>query len=167
MRKTGILLLAVVLCGCARLSDFTKETDRSERETKKEDTSPAMMTCTGEKNDTLIFEAKGDQIQKLTQKFTMSFSELGISEELDAQSVQNKINESLSAMYQDIKGIEVSGVMKEDHVEITLVIDYAAANDQQLIDAGLLQEGKRDSEHISLKQSQENYEKSGYTCTVE
>ena len=57
--------------------------------------------------------------------------------------------------------------MVEDHVEITLRVNYEIANDKELVEAGLLQEGERDSEHISLEQTRKSQEASGYTCTVE
>lgn len=165
MKKAGILLLITMLCGCARLSDFHTENSRKERDTQQEDTSPVTMTCTDETN-TLIYEAKGDRIQTMTQKFTMSFAELGIREDLDAQAIQDKINQTLQSLY-DVKGVEATGTMVDDHVEITLRIDFEIADDQELMEAGLLNEGERDSEYISLKQSRLSNENSGYTCTVE
>lgn len=166
MKKLGMILVSVaLLSGCARLSDFNTDNSRTQKE-QKEDQTPATMTCTSDKNDTLTFEAKGDQIQNMTQVFTMSFADLGIREDLDAQSIQDKINQSLQSLY-DLKGVEATGKIVEDHVEITLHVNYEIANDKELVEAGLLQEGERDSEHISLKQTRKSQEASGYTCTVE
>ena len=166
MKKLGMILVAVaLLSGCARLSDFHTDNSRTQKE-QKEDQTLAIMTCTSDKNDTLTFEAKGDQIQNMTQVFTMSFADLGIREDLDAQSIQDKINQSLQSLY-DLKGVEATGKIVEDHVEITLRVNYEIANDKELVEAGLLQEGERDSEHISLKQTRKSQEASGYTCTVE
>ena len=166
MKKLGMILVSVaLLSGCARLSDFNTDNSRTQKE-QKEDQTPATMTCTSDKKDTLTFEAKGDQIQNMTQVFTMSFADLGIREDLDAQSIQDKINQSLQSLY-DLKGVEATGKIVEDHVEITLHVNYEIANDKELVEAGLLQEGERDSEHISLKQTRKSQEASGYTCTVE
>lgn len=166
MKKLGMLLVLVLLfSGCARLSDFNTESTRTQKE-QKEDQTPATMTCTSDKNDTLTFEAKGDQIQSMTQTFAMSFSDLGIRDDLDAQSIQDKINQSLQSLY-DLKGVEASGEIVDDHVEITLHVNYEIANDKELVEAGLLQEGEKDSEHISLAQTRKSQEASGYTCTVD
>ena len=76
MKKLGMILVSVaLLSGCARLSDFNTDNSRTQKK-QKEDKTPATMTCTSDKNDTLTFEAKGDQIQNMTQVFTMSFADL-------------------------------------------------------------------------------------------
>lgn len=97
----------------------------------------------------------------------MSFTDLGINEDLDQNAIKEKINQSLNSMYQDLEGVQAVGEIVEDHVEITVTIDYTAADHEQLMEAGLLESGKVDSAYISLEETQESYEDSGYTCTIE
>ncbi|WP_296241548.1 DUF1307 domain-containing protein [uncultured Faecalicoccus sp.] len=167
-KRWGFVCLCLLMTGCARLSDvdesFLKETKEPEVE---QDDTPAVMQCDSETQGTLTFEAKGDQIQKMTQTFSMSFADLGISEDLDQNAIKEKINQSLESMYQDLEGVQAVGEIVEGHVEITVTIDYTVADHDQLMEAGLLESGKVDSAYISLEETQESYEDSGYTCTIE
>ena len=53
MKKLGMILVSVaLLSGCARLSDFNTDNSRTQKE-QKEDQTPATMTCSSDKNDTL------------------------------------------------------------------------------------------------------------------
>lgn len=167
-KRWGFVCLCLLVIGCARLSDvdesFLKETEEPEVE---KDETPVVMKCDSETQGSLTFESKGDQIQKMTQSFSMSFADLGINEDLDQNTIKEKINQSLDSMYQDLEGVQAVGEIVEDHVEITVTIDYTAADHEQLMEAGLLESGKVDSAYISLEETQESYEDSGYTCTIE
>lgn len=172
MKKSlGLLMAGLMLVGCARLSDLdegflkSKDEDTSQEQTQEE--KKVTMKCSNEDQGSLTFEAKGDQIEKMTQTFSMSFEELGIREDLDATTIQDKINQSLDTMYQHLDGVQVSGQMQDDQVEITITVDYTVADQDQLIEAGLLQSGEIDSTYVSLEQTQESYEDSGYTCAIE
>ena len=126
-KRWGFVCLCLLMTGCARLSDvdesFLKETKEPEVE---QDDTPAVMQCDSETQGTLTFEAKGDQIQNMTQTFSMSFADLGISEDLDQNAIKEKINQSLESMYQDLEGVQAVGEIVEGHVEITVTIDYTA-----------------------------------------
>lgn len=167
-KRWGFVCLCLLVTGCARLSDvdesFLKETEEPEVE---KDETPVVMKCDSEMQGSLTFESKGDQIQKMTQSFSMSFTDLGINEDLDQNAIKEKINQSLDSMYQDLEGVQAVGEIVGDHVEITVTIDYTAADHEQLMEAGLLESGKVDSAYISLEETQESYEDSGYTCTIE
>ena len=167
-KRWGFVCLCLLVTGCARLSDvdesFLKETEEPEVE---KDETPVVMKCDSETQGSLTFESKEDQIQKMTQSFSMSFTDLGINEDLDQNAIKEKINQSLDSMYQDLEGVQAVGEIVEDHVEITVTIDYTAADHEQLMEAGLLESGKVDSAYISLEETQESYEDSGYTCTIE
>ena len=167
MKKLGVLLLALTLMGCARLSDFKEETGKSEDPLQETSEKEKSLTCTSSNEDQLVFEARGDQIYKMTQTFAMSFEDLGINEDLDPETIQNKINDSLDSMYKELAGVSVTGEMVDDHVQITVVIDYDACDDEELIEAGLLEEGEMESQYISLNETKKSYEAGGYTCTAD
>ena len=49
----------------------------------------------------------------MTQKFAMSFSDLGITEDMNSEQIQSKINSSLDDKYNSIEGVHVSTELKE------------------------------------------------------
>lgn len=161
----GLLLLG----GCMRLSDIDESfSNRTQSpEIHEESKESRIMECKHDTEGTVIIEATGDKVEKMTHTFSLSFEDLGITQDLDAQSLQNKINESLSSMYADLDGVEASGKMVDSHVEITVTIDYEQADQDQLVEAGLLDEGEIESNYISFKETRSSYEGSNYACTVE
>lgn len=50
----------------------------------------------------------------------MSFSDLGITEDMNSEQIQSKINSSLDDKYNSIEGVHVSTELKEQQVEVTL-----------------------------------------------
>ena len=100
----------------------------------------------------------------MTQKFTMSFSDLGITEDMNSEQIQSKINSSLDDKYNSIEGVHVSTQLKDKQVEVTLEMDFKTANIDMLIENNLLDKGEAQSDYVSLKKTQNTFKKEGFAC---
>lgn len=171
MRKLFILGLCLVLSGCMRIDEVVdtnrKPTENKEPEIIVHDDIEKLLTCTNEDDEKLMFEAKGDELNKLTHTFYMSFKQVGIKKDMDKEAMEKSINESLSNTYGKINGVEVSGKLKKDKVEITMIIDYELASIDDLIEAGLVHEGEKGTEYISFEETVIDYQNNGYACKQE
>ena len=107
---------------------------------------------------------KKHAIQKMTQKFTMSFSDLGITDDMNSEQIQSKINSSLDDKYSSIEGVQASTQLKDKQVEVTLEMDFKTANIDMLIENNLLDKGEAQSDYVSLKKTQNAFKKEGFAC---
>ncbi len=179
MRKGGriimkikcILLAGLMLSGCTKISDLTdskSSTDQSAPVTeKKTDTKSYVLVCDNDSNEEVTFEAKGDQINKMTQTFDMSFEDLGISDDLDSNAIKDKINASLDEKYNALEGVQISSELQEQKVHVTIEIDFEQADLDALVEKGLLDKGEIKSSYVSLAKTKEDYKASGYACKIQ
>ena len=94
----------------------------------------------------------------------MSFSDLGITEDMNSEQIQSKINSSLDDKYNSIEGVHVSTQLKDKQVEVTLEMDFKTANIGMLIENNLLDKGEAQSDYVSLKKTQNTFKKEGFAC---
>lgn len=169
MRKLGIVALCLLMCGCARISDVIdmEDTSKSDTQEEKKDTTKKTLVCTNDNEEEITFEAKGDELQKMTQIFYMSFEDLGISSDMDTSQMEQIINDSLTKKYENLDGVDVSGTLEESRVKITVTIDYNQADMDRLIEEGLLQKGEKQNQYISFKETKKDYKENGYACSLE
>ncbi|MBB5183509.1 DUF1307 domain-containing protein [Catenisphaera adipataccumulans] len=157
----GMLLIgALVLTGCSSQSgestgDTTPDTQES--------TKSKVLVCTGDNDEQVTLEATGDKIKKMTIVSYMEKSDLGITDEMDAETIQNAINDSLSEKY-NIDGVTAEGALEDDRVKITVTVNYEEANQEDLINAGLVEKGEKQSQYTSLKATKKAYKNAGYSC---
>ena len=169
MRIQYLLCISLLLCGCAKVSDLTHQKSKSTEKapvTVKKANKIKVIDCKNDSSQQVTFEAKGDKIQKMTQKFAMSFSDLGITEDMNSEQIQSKINSSLDDKYNSIEGVHVSTELKEQQVEVTLEMDFKTANIDTLIESGLLDKGEAQSDYVSLKKTQSAYKQEGFACMI-
>lgn len=167
MRIQYLLCASLILCGCAKVSDLTGQKTKSEEKapvTTEKTNKVVTIDCKNDSSQQVTFEAKGDKIQKMVQKFTMSFSDLGITEDMNSDQIQSKINSSLDEKYNSIEGVHVSTSLEEKQVDITVEMDFKKADINTLIEKGLLDKGEAQSNYVSLKKTQSAYKSNGYAC---
>ena len=165
MRVQYLLCACLLLCGCTKVSDLTHQKSKSTEKapvTVKKANKIKVIDCKNDSSQQVTFEAKGDKIQKMTQKFAMSFSDLGITEDMNSE----QINSSLDDKYNSIEGVHVSTELKEQQVEVTLEMDFKTANIDTLIESGLLDKGEAQSDYVSLKKTQSAYKQEGFACMI-
>lgn len=167
MRIQYLLCASLLLCGCAKVSDLTEQKSKSPEKapaTTKKTNKIKVIDCKNDSSQQVTFETKGDKIQKMTQKFTMSFSDLGITEDMNSEQIQSKINSSLDDKYNSIEGVHVSTQLSDQQVEVTLEMDFKKANIDTLIENKLLDEGEAQSDYVSLKKTHNVFKNEGYAC---
>ena len=96
----------------------------------------------------------------------MSFSDLGITEDMNSEQIQSKINSSLDDKYNSIEGVHVSTELKEQQVEVTLEMNFKTANIDTLIESVLLDKGESKSYLVRLKKTQSAYKQEGFACMI-
>ena len=171
MRILKILTMILMFSGCMRIDEVIDTGNQSssskEPEIQEEDITKKTLVCTSESEETITFDAKGDEITNMTQTFYMTFDSLGITEDMDASQMEQIINDSLSQTYSDIEGVSVSGTVEDNRVKVTVNIDYETADMDVLIEKGLLKEGEMENQYISLKETQNDYTDNGYACSLD
>ena len=167
MRVQYLLCACLLLCGCTKVSDLTHQKSKSTEKapvTVKKTNKVKVIDCKNDSSQQVTFEATGDKIQKMTQKFAMSFSDLGITEDMNSEQIQSKINSSLDDKYNSIEGVHTE--LKEQQVEVTLEMNFKTANIDTLIESGLLDKGEAQSDYVSLKKTQSAYKQEGFACMI-
>ena len=170
MRIQYLLCASLLLCGCAKVSDLTEQKSKSPEKapaTTKKTNKIKVIDCKNDSSQQVTFETKGDKIQKMTQKFTMSFSDLGITDDMNSEQIQAKINSSLDEKYNSIEGVHVSTQLKEEQVEVTVEMNFKTADIDTLIENGLLDKGEAKSDYVSLKKTQNVYKTEGFACMTQ
>lgn len=167
MRIQYLLCVSLLLCGCTKLSDITDQKTKSANKapvTTKKVNKTTVIDCKNDSSQQVTFEAKGDKIQKMTQVFVMNFSDLGITDDMNSEQIQSKINSSLDEKYNSIEGVHVSTQLKEEQVEVTVEMNFKTADIDTLIENGLLDKGEAQSDYVSLKKTQNVFKNEGYAC---
>ena len=103
----------------------------------------------------------------MTQVFAMNFSDLGITDDMNSEQIQAKINSSLDEKYNSIEGVHVSTQLKEEQVEVTVEMNFKTADIDTLIENGLLDKGEAKSDYVSLKKTQNVYKTEGFACMTQ
>ena len=143
MKKLTALLCVLCLVGCS-----------SEEDTKT-------TVCTAEINGVNItnsFKSNGDEITSQSIQNEMDYSSLGVSEEEMAS-----VAETYKAAY-DITGVEYSYEISGDMLTENITIDFTAADFSELMDAELITADGEEVTYISLEQTLEALENSGFEC---
>lgn len=168
MKKLLLIGLLVITSGCAKIQEIVNNDTTQEPKTEEqEDTSEKTLSCSNEAGESAVFHAKGDEIQRMTQTTFLSYEELGINgDEVNKEAIQERINQGITDKYQGLAGVSVMSTMGEERIEITVDIDYTVADQQALIDAGLLDEGERQNQYVSLKKTEEVY-KQNFACEIQ
>ncbi|MBP3852577.1 MAG: DUF1307 domain-containing protein [Erysipelotrichaceae bacterium] len=163
----GVSVLTL-MSGCTRLSDIMENDPKEKPVAKAEkDTKEKTVECVNsDQKVTTTFEAKGDKIKKMKQVFFLTNSDLGITDEMNKETIQTKINDTLKEKYQGLEGVTVTGKVIDKEVEVTVEIDYEVADKDALIEAGLLDQGEKQNTSISLQKTQGVFEENGYACEV-
>lgn len=171
MKIKCILLAGLMLSGCTKISDLTNEKSATEQSApvleKKTDTKSYVLVCDNDSSEEVTFEAKGDQINKMTQTFDMSFEELGIDDDLDSNAIKDKINASLDEKYNSLEGVQITSEIQEQKVHVTIEIDFEQADLDALVEKGLLDKGEIKSSYVSLAKTKKDYKANGYACKTQ
>ncbi|WP_297568353.1 DUF1307 domain-containing protein [uncultured Faecalibaculum sp.] len=161
MKKAWLALLCLALTGCVRVGGSNPETRQEEPD--ETETVKQTMTCSSDAGS-YEFEALGDQVKKSVQTENVSFEELGLDAGADQAKIGEAISRVLNDSYGSLKGVSTQGEVRDNHVELTISIDYAQADSQALIDSGLLEPGELDSRYVSLERTETELTSQGFAC---
>jgi uncharacterized lipoprotein YehR (DUF1307 family) len=160
----ALLAVSVLLAGCAR-ADYA-DSPRNKAPVLSEDTSSSVTACAKE-GSTIVLQATGDQIDTYVQEFSMARTSLELDPELDEEAVIAKALELTDSVYSGIEGVSVSARVQDDLILYTVVIDYTAANLEQLAVHGLISQAQVQNQFVSLSKTKSSLESSNYACQVE
>ena len=74
MKKCLLVCLLILLSGCARISDIIhNDTDKAPVSKTEEDTTKKTAVCTGDNEESITLEVKGDAIQSMKQVSFLTF----------------------------------------------------------------------------------------------
>lgn len=166
MKKLLLIIPLFFLCGCEKISLDTPKEDQKPEIEETQSNQEHRLACLKDTEE-VIFEAKGERVTKMTQSFYMTFSDLGIVEDMDSEQIQTIIDESLDALYKDLDFVSAKGILEQDRVKIVVEVDYTHANMEQLIEHGFAKEGAKDSLYVSFDQTKKEYKENGYSCRIE
>ncbi len=168
MRKILFIAGLVLLSGCSSVqsiinNDTTKDPTK---ETKKKIVKEVTVSCQNDGETTMTLVAKGDQLTSLKQVSYVSYSDMGIeiSDEMNKDTIQEKVNEALNEKYKYVDGLHIVGNLMNDKVEITMTIDFTKADLDELVDNGLLNQAEKENDKVSLKKTMQAYTDNGYAC---
>lgn len=160
MKKILVFVLALLMCGCVRLG--TNEVEEVEEEIKT-----SIVKCTSEDKQDITFFSRNDEVYSMQVVFYRDFETLGVTDEMDLDTIKERVNNALSEKYADIKGVSAIGDIEDESIRYTIMIDFDAADTEQLIESGLLTSGEVQSQYISLKKTRESYQNEGFACSVQ
>lgn len=140
------LLIAFAICSCGNNDKYN------------DDKTVVLKNTSDNKNITIKFEHKGDDITKLSQKEIISFDSLGVSNAMDAQALL----EPKIAMIPTIDGYENKITVKDDHVEETIDINFQDIDVDKINEIPGLNFVGDANEQISLEETIKELKKSGF-----
>lgn len=159
MKRISLVFLVFLLCGCSRVGT----TDTVEED--KQEVEKSIVSCTSENNEEYTFFSNDDEITSMQEIFYMSFEEAGIYEEMDGEQVKNDINQKLSEKYSSLEGVSaIVDEVVDYQIKIIFMVDFEVADMDQLIEAGLIEQGEVQSQYVSLKKTREIYVNNGFAC---
>ncbi len=164
MKKLVVLALALMMSGCANISNlFNNDTSQEPDISDSSDSVASTVTCTDENDESIVFDAVDDEVTKQTEVIYFTYEEAGISEEMEAEQIEAQV-QALNSIYDDLDGVVASCDIEDTRIRMTVTIDYEAAHIDALIDAGLITQGENENEYVSLENSIETREANGYAC---
>lgn len=140
------LLIAFAICSCGNNDKYN------------DDKTVVLKNTSDNKNITIKFEHKGDDITKLSQKEIISFDSLGVSNSMDAQALL----EPKIAMIPTIDGYENKITVKDDHVEETIDINFQDIDVDKINEIPGLNFVGDANEQISLEETIKELKKTGF-----
>ncbi len=145
-RILSVLLIATMVIGLVACSG-------------KEQTVTMTTTMNGADVE-MVLDAKGDKINRITQKTELSIE--GVSED---QLEQYKTTlDGIKASYDAIDGVTYKVNYSDTKIEETIVMDVGNSDTlKKLIDSKLLPVTKSNAKALSLKKTKEGLESSGWT----
>lgn len=163
MKKVCLAALCLLLAGCQRIGQGRQEAVLPQSE--ETDKTAQTMKCTSDAGS-YEFHAAGDQLERSSQTTNVSFEELGVEGSTDTGKLAEAIDRALAEAYGHLEGVESKGEVVDGHVRMTVSIDYATADDQALIDAGLLEPGEVETQYVSLEKTRGELQDQGYVCEI-
>lgn len=170
MKKILLVAGLVLLSGCSNiqtiLNNDTSKDPTKETSKKKKTVKVVNYSCDDGAGTTITFEAKGDNMTSMKQVSLVSYSDMGIeiTEDMDKDTIQQKINDALNNKYEYVDGVECTGTLHDDKVEIVTKIDFTKADKDELVDVGLLDQAEKENHVVSLKKTIKAYEANNYAC---
>lgn len=168
MRKILFIAGLVLLSGCSSVQSILNNDINKDptKETKKKNIKKINYSCQGEGDTTLTLASKGDQLTSMKQVSYLSYSDMGIeiSDGMNKDTIQEKVNDALNEKYKYVDGLTVVGNLMDDKVEITMTIDFTQADLDELVDNGLLDQAEKENDKVSLKKTIQAYTDNGYAC---
>ncbi|MDD7281403.1 DUF1307 domain-containing protein [Floccifex sp.] len=162
MKKVMTLLVSLMLAGCTRIG--VKQEEPKEETIEKQ----VIVNCQNDKQEEILFYAKDDKVYAMQYTFYQTVQEFTSSLDIEGQLTQdellNRINDTLSDKYKDIKGVSVIGEIEEENIKYIMMIDFDEADIDQLIEHGLINAGEVQSQYISLKETRKAYQNIGFAC---
>lgn len=162
MKKVCLALLCLALAGCQRIgvsNQKPQEDDAAEEKVQS-------FTCSHDQSK-MEFEVRGDKVIKTRQEIYWTLEELGIADSPDKEQVIQAINDKLAQDYGAIDGVETEGSLENGQVRMVVTIDYERADTDQLIEAGLLEQGEMESQYVSLEKSEQELMGQGFACQAD
>lgn len=167
MRKLLMVLSGLlVLSGCSGVDTIFKNDVSKDPVQDKKTTKKVMVQCDHGEDIKTTFEASDDNILQMKQISHLTLSDMGleISDDMNKDTIQQKINESLQEKYQYVDGVSVKGTLTDDKVEIETDINFRKANKDDLVSLGLLDKAEKENKEVSLKKTIKAYQANGYAC---
>lgn len=155
-------MLCLMLAGCQRIGVSSQKPTESDAAQERVQS----FTCSHDQSK-MEFEARGDQVLKTRQEMYWTLEELGIVDNPDKDQVVQAINDKLVQDYGSIDGVETEGTLEDGHVRMIVTIDYERADTDQLIEAGLLEQGEMETQYVSLEKSEQELKKQGFACQAD
>ena len=110
----------------------------------------------------LTLDAKGDKVYKITQVFSLDYTEAGLTEE-DASAYADQMESDLQDQISGIDGAIYTCSLEGTLIKETFVFDTSTPEQvQQIIDAQLL-DLEDNTQIISFKQSVDKLQQNGWT----
>lgn len=165
--KKVLLIAAFLLAasGCTRInpSNTAKQPEIDKNETE----DPVQIVDCTSNSEKIRLRASGGKITSTALVFTKTLEELGISDDLNADEVTERINQKLQEQYGNLDGVDAKAKRDGDKVEYTISINYKVADTDELIKHKLLEAEGETSDYVSLKDTKEQYEAHGYACEIQ
>ncbi len=161
MKRLVFAIFTICLLGCTRVSDLVEKEKPEEKQEHR-------VVCTNEGGNIIEFKAENDDVTEITETFFQSYEELGVTEQMVPEEINEKISSQLAQKYEPIGGVSFEVVSEEDRAKIVMTIDCKKANVEKLVEFGILSEGEEGSGAISLETLKNGLEQDeAYGCEIQ